>query len=691
MMQLSEEEEFELLSLERERARQSNTPQSDPAAQNSKFARLIKGGGDDRMKLPYGYTDQFLQGATFGFSDELANAPVAAIGGGIIGAGRALKSGDIGEIPRTIGSEFSRLQSDFREGREDFLRRRPVTGTLAELGGGLVTGGAAGKALGTGKTLLGQSVRGAGVGAGAGFTYGLGAAEGNIGERLDDALKGGAFGAAAGFAAPTLARAAEKLIVKPAGRLITRLFPEGGKLRSMTARREAAQKLLEAFQRDGVNIEDAVNTIDEWARLGGKPETLMELGGENVKALAASITNVPGQTKNQALKFFGDRQKAQSARVIADMAEAAGVDPAVFLDDVETLLTKRKTAAGPLYEKLGKVRVPFVRRGVYNNIDDAEEIRRLFESSAIKKSVGLGYRIADADLETTVLNELKLIGRGELPDSVSLKTLDYVKRGLDEQIRSAKKTEGAVDTVRALTGLKRRYIDAVDLFSLRNGFDYAAARSAYAGPSAIKDAIDEGFEAGLKTPPDEIRKLLSTLGESEREGFKRGFVRALYEKFGNQRTGIDRTKALDTDFMAERIRAVFGQKADDFLANLERESQMFQSAAVASPRVGSHTTRLLAGQADSELLGDAASITGNIVSGRPMSAIAALARAGRRIEAQAMLPETREELGRLLLSTDTPQVVRELIREKMRAATRQPTLVAPVAAGSAAAVLSQPQ
>lgn len=678
------------------------------------------------------------QGVTLGFSDEIAGA----LGG-------------------------QKAGQDARQKANQFRKDRPVTATALEVAGGalpaVATGGRS-----AGTTLAGTVGRSAATGAAYGGAYGFGTAEGNALERLPQAATTAAVGATLGAAAPVISKAASELAVKPIGRLLVRVFPSGGKVRTETARKEAAQKILQAFNDDGVTLDDAVKKIDDWAKGGAKPETLMELGGENVKALAASISNVPGPAKQTALTFFKGRQAGQNDRVMQDIAKAAGVDASKFLDDVDQLVASQKAASDPLYARARlndplKIVQPGPRqqRAAADLTAKANGMRETAaelqsrvatlkrQESAAKANFELqtGLKTAGAGGQTTasrasfndamrsrlrderrakeLLSEADIAeakARNMLNPRASRELLQLIesrpalKRAVSiartkVQNRGNKTVKGDVPTMEVLDRAKGvlddeigGYMraganrDAGDIIALKNEFvkllddanpEYAKARAAFAGPAEVKNAIEAGRDAGVKTPPDQIMRQLSEMTPSEQDGFKRGFVRALYEKFGNQRTGLDRSKVFDTPFMEERIRAVFGQDADAFLANMAREGEMFQSAAVASPRAGSQTARLSAGIVDADTLGDAVSIAGNAAAQRPVSAIAALLRAGKRIEARAMLPETREELSKIMFSTDTPFIVRNLAKEKMRLLEQsgRATLRGPAALGTGSAAL----
>ncbi|NRA31002.1 MAG: hypothetical protein HRU11_12175 [Parvularculaceae bacterium] len=430
--------------------------------------------------------------------------------------------------------------------------------------------------------------------------------------------------------------------------------------------------MKQAFERDGISPEQARATLEQWSKLGEKPEVLADLGGENVRALLSSITNLPGPARQQADEIFRLRQSYHSQRMLKDISEAGGVDARKFLDDIDALTAAQKEAAAPLYEKMDSVRFTLretvggeARRR--SNTDAGDFLERFLGRQQIRKSVRLGKEIADADFEDQVVKELTAIARGEMPDTVSLKTLDYIKRGMDVRIRQVELNDKAKDLGRALKGLRANYRAIVDNLALREGYDYQAARNVYAGYAATQDAVELGRDAvSNKMMPDEIKRALSQMDGAEQEGFRRGFTRKLYEVFSTQPRNTDQTRKLRTDAMEEAMRVVFGDEADALVSNILRESNMIETARTASPRAGSQTARLAASMDDTAMSPDVASALENFATGRPISAGGSLLRGGiRRMNDAAMLPETKEELARLLLSPATPDATQQLALQRL--------------------------
>jgi hypothetical protein len=146
--------------------------------------------------------DQGMQGASFGFADEISDR----LGAGIAALATDQSYGDMLQEARGLTKERQKRQ----------FEQHPVASIASNVAGGLVTGGA-GAATKTG-TAIGNLLRsgnlaarvgkGALAGATSGAAYGAGTAE--DGKRLDGAGQGSIYGGIAGAALPAVGAALSK-------------------------------------------------------------------------------------------------------------------------------------------------------------------------------------------------------------------------------------------------------------------------------------------------------------------------------------------------------------------------------------------------------------------------------------------------------------------------------------------------
>src|SRR5690606_15945468 len=269
-----------------------------------------------------------------------------------------------------------------------------------------------------GRALLGLIAGGAGGGA----AFGAGAAEGGLAERAEGALGGGVAGAvlapavaggvklggaigrrlidvlglrprtrgnipipdipepaAAPAAAGEIAEAAEEaggplaraLAAPPPPaegvggvrrRGIARPRRREAGLASLSPVQSAEERALEritaALERDRTPIEQ-IAAAAQGAREAGKPATLMELAGENVRGVARAARALPSRAKTEITEGLQRRTAGQEDRVIADLLETTGIRGRTNLvETTEEMIAARRAAAQPLYEAAYEKTVP---------------------------------------------------------------------------------------------------------------------------------------------------------------------------------------------------------------------------------------------------------------------------------------------------------------------------------------------
>lgn len=222
--------------------------------------------------------EQGLQGATFGFADEITD---------VLGAGIAAGLTD---------EDFSTLLREARAKSQQRLQRqqeqRPIASTVSNIGGALLTGGA-GASTGIGSKLFSniakgsktaRIVKGAGVGATSGAITGAGTAQ--EGERLEGAQEGATLGAAVGGAIPIAGDAVKRIINKKSR------IPNANQLR------QTAGKLYqEASEQGGVLKPEFTNEfIEEINKLTPQTKTGKQVAGDDAFSnLVKRVSELKGQ------------------------------------------------------------------------------------------------------------------------------------------------------------------------------------------------------------------------------------------------------------------------------------------------------------------------------------------------------------------------------------------------------------
>ena len=270
------------------------------------------------------------QGLTFEFGDELTSALSALSSYPILAAQGQLGDQSLGDLFQS-GLDIER--GDIKAGREDF----PVQSALAEIAGGLSTGGGGVKGISSlapkisGR--LAQFARanpvkaGAAVGSGSAGAFGLGEGEGGIPERVTSGLKGAGLGliggAGGGLLASKLSNAATRGAIptsenlrKEAGKLYKEASSIGGQLKPQATRsllNKIAQvvkpktKVESRLQGENVvsrSIDDLMVDLKDGAdfeELRSLEQVLGKMANDNVIAATGKL-NSAGNTLKTAQK-----------------------------------------------------------------------------------------------------------------------------------------------------------------------------------------------------------------------------------------------------------------------------------------------------------------------------------------------------------------------------------------------------
>jgi hypothetical protein len=494
------------------------------------------------------------QGASFGFSDEiLAGARAAG------------------------GADYDKALQAERDALRRYRGENPGKAAAGEIAGGLATGfvpvlGQVGRAA-QGASMARQAATAAAGGAALGGLAGFGSAEGDLGDRLAGAGMGAALGGAVGGAVPTVMGAS-----RAAGSRAKDMLG----LRSAAGSQTRADELLAtAWARDGKSP-DEIRAMLQQAADQNKPLGILDVTGQNTLGLGRAAANVPSTTKETAFTRLNERAMDAPARISGDLQEAMGVGNQSYLDLFDTITQKLRTSSKPLYDKA---------YSAGDNITDPTVLRFLSPDGPLRTYLPRLWADAQeqAALEgdslinpfkKTVTDGIEVL---ELRGGVQLKTLDYMKRALDDIIYAEKGNKK-----RLLGNVKRELVGELD----NRIPEYKAARSQYRGDAEMRDAL-EGGRSFLSERSDITMQTLKSMTDPEKQAFRVGAITAIRDAIN---TAADRADVVRRIFGSPekraQLRAVF--PSDDayrtFEARMKLEAQATQSRN--SILAGSRTTPL---------------------------------------------------------------------------------------------------
>lgn len=527
------------------------------------------------------YQKKEAEGAPWERYGQPAQEPTSSVGADVIGrvgVGQGLMMGYGDEAEAFIrsklpgGRSYEDELTDVRQKIATTQRERPIASTTAEVGGSLApavaalaaipfSGGAsapaaAATAARTG-TLLGNIVRGGmrggAIGGVQGGIEGFGKGEGGFENRAQRALGEAAVGTVVGG---TLGAA-----VPAAGAAIGSVFS------SPTTR--AQNRMLDVLGEQGASPQDVAAEYARRQAQGVKPEIIADMyPGGAVAAESRRVLNVPGANRAEITGQLVGRMDEQGPRVAQAFEEATGTNKK-FYPVYEELQRARKADAAPLYEAAypKPARTKVLDELLLRLDDDVFN-----QSRKAARADGLDF----VDLIGTDRN-----GKRAILFDYDVKQVDLIKRGLDRVIENGtdKITREKSPEARDAILFKNAILKEVDKLAP----EYAQARSLWAGPSAVMDAMRSGkrlFDERAEVTARDIAKL----GTAEKEGFLIGALDAVNQRIGRKIEGQDVTGAFRSGNAKAQIEAALsatGRKPDEvksitnaLFADIEREAMM---------------------------------------------------------------------------------------------------------------------
>jgi hypothetical protein len=521
---------------------------------------------------------------------------------------------------RNPGVPFEALRQGYtdvlRGASDSFSDQYPMPSVGLQVAGSLpLAWGAA--PLKAGATMLQRGGQMAKTGATYGALSSAGAAE-----SLTDPAAAGAIGLGAamgGFLGP-----AAGAVAGGAGAAASNV---AARFRPRSAQDYAMSRVANSFLRDS---QPGANTLDEArARLRelGPEARIADLGGgegQNARGLLDTITTLPGATKNETEAAIRARQVSRPARLDEATNAATGANGRRLYGTVNDLITQRDRDSGPLYASLRRMVVP--------------------ADPTLADLVSAGRQLGlTGDANTSAIARGNPFTLQADATEYSMRDLDLIKRAVDGQIGAAR-ASGNFTRAGDLEAYKDRLVNHLDVAT---GGAYAQARSAFAGPSALRDAAEQG-RAFLNNNivPDQLRADLNRLGASERDAFMVGVNEALRLKAGAQAGQTELMGLLKNRNLQERLRAVFPdqQTYDAFARRMAGEERLNRLTGVGR---GSQTASRQAALDDEtanllSTMGDVAAAK----TGSPSAMVSLV----RNMYGRAAMPEpVRDDIGRLML------------------------------------------
>jgi hypothetical protein len=500
-----------------------------------------------------GATAQFQQGLTMGWGDEL-NAARAGLGAMLPG----------GQSP---GEAYDAAMAQQQQERALYEKSNPGRAFAAEMTGGLMGAGKIGSGIKAGKQAAQYLPRIAAAGAGAGAFAGAGSAD--PGERADGALMGGVAGALIG---PTMQGGIR--VAKDAWKLVgNAIKPSAG---------AADEAVVGAMTRDGQSLDQLRKALLEAP--AGVPVSVADNASPGVQSLLSGAALTPGKAQKVVTETMEQRLGEQGGRVRDAVAQSAG--PRQYAVELaEEIKNNRWAKAAPLYQeafKAGRVTNPRV----------AEILKD-----------------PDADMQAAYREAMKIAKREKVElapiDAPDMRTLDYLKRGLDGEIDRGFKSGNSANAA-SLKKLRNELVGIMDEQSPA----YRQARQVYAGDSEVLEAVELGRKA-LNMGDGQLAVTLKKMSLAEREAFRKSALDAMTDKLNTGEGAKTINDLIGNEKARRNLKLIVGDAKQyaELTKRLLAEKKIRDTGSRVNPRVGPQTAMR---HGDAGALNDTASMAQNL-------------------------------------------------------------------------------
>lgn len=452
---------------------------------------------------------------------------------------------------------------------------------------------------------------------------------------------------------------------------------------------DAYSRLALALERQGQTPEQMA------ARVGSiGPNAMIADTGDAVRTLGRDAFNRPSGAEDIIRKALEARQRGvmvdgefaaqpSSMRILDAASEGLGVNGKAYYDEADNLLATRKAAAQPAYAKAYEAQPV-----------DIGELREFAGTPLFQQAYQRARGISEKEFVTLpdgTEGIMPLSERFTNNEALDWRTLDLMKQGLDDLVKEGKVQGIGANEQGAIKRYAGRFVEKLDSLNP----DYRAAREAFAGPTAMMDALEAGRTALREDTPVMARKI-SNMTPAEQDAYRLGAFQALKDKLGNADVTYDaaRQAGVLKPNQLERFKELFPdrKKFADFVNLMANEQTMFQTR---SALMGNSTTaKQLAAMSENDAgpVEQMAQGAVDLKTGNVLGIIRALGRAGGQPK---MSPATAESLASILTNTDQSQlpiVVQHLTEaQKRRLLAEAVRGGATVGAESGAASAAQPK
>lgn len=310
-----------------------------------------------------------------------------------------------------------------------------------------------------------------------------------------------------------------------------------------------------------------LSEIKDKLAASGDTAMLPDVTGDEVKGLMRAVGTMTGGAKQIVSDALENRSEGAVKRVSDALSKnVSNVD--TYFTNLDDMANARAAIASPMYQEAFSKNKNIMTPEI-NRIINTPAGQSALKSAANKMQNDMTLLgVPDKDLaEQAKLAGTYQPGTGGIASGFKLRTLDYMKRSLDDQIGVAQRT-GEKDNARILTGLKNQLVTALDKADVTakagsnslkpEGGLYARARKVYSDSFSLENAQQEGVQFSNRAP-EEISKFIASASPAEKEAYRIGVRKNLQDIVNKTPDGADPAKRVFGNTQKrEQLKAVFG-------------------------------------------------------------------------------------------------------------------------------------
>jgi hypothetical protein len=499
-----------------------------------------------------------------------------------LGQGLGMGWGDEGEAwlrSKLGGRPYEQALQQIRQEYAQYARENPGTAMAAEFAGGMapavgmmfVPGAQPAAVAQAQRSTVGALGRLAALGGATGAVSGAGSA--TEGDRGTGAVVGGTLGTIIGGGAPVVLRG-----VQSAGQVLrNKYFPTEATIAS-----RAGERMTSAMRESDLTPQQ-IEQMMARDRSMGVPSTLANVDSA-MADLAQAVAQRTGKGTRKVEKTLTQQKTGSRDRTYQQIAK--GLQPGDYYADEANLVKELRSRAQTVYDDAyahGDVDDPRIVEALKN-----PQFQQFFQKArSIADTEAMAAKLRGEDPSKFALPEIykpsgkftesgaEVLELTRLPD---VRTLDYIKRGIDATIESGFAGKGLSKTeASALRDLRKVFVNAID----ENVPAYRDARKAYAGDMEVIDAMRTGMSDFGKMKPEQLEKMFLGMSDAEKDAFRTGAARKLYSDIVEKSKMKNAAQEIiNNEATVKKIDTLFDDPAYSrlFQAALQREGQLFQHA-----------------------------------------------------------------------------------------------------------------